>query len=587
MALDEFLFAKAVKALRAVRKPDTEQLKRRIKLEEIRQRLTILARAFTAQPIELYPAEREGGCRNLSWFLPVHFDLFPDKQLNEKFYLFRVLYLSGQFMLNINWPDGQDQTAELSQLKAFEVHQSIIRYLAVDYPYIEDLHNELRGALQQGASKAAPADLSWLYGRWMQASGDDARNNEDQTDTGLNDRKPLDKVKTIIKARAVEEIKLVKIDKNAQEDYVLTHNFEKVETAEEFQGIWRDFDGSDQLNEHHDALDELNMKWVVRTDDPTHSLYQAEFTENTNVAESAENDQLQSSYVYDEWDYRRKEYRKNYCKVFEHRPEQYSSGFRKQVKEENFQTLIAMRKMIANVNNRRRQIRNQTTGDNFDLDAVIDSYADLVAGKTPSEKIYLSDQKVDKDLSILLLLDNSLSTDSYAAGNKVIEVEKQVATLFGEILDEYCIDFAISGFSSQTRNRNNFIILKDFDECWSATSGYIGSLSPTGYTRIGVALRHAGAKLLTRQAKNKWLILLSDGKPNDYDRYEGRYGISDVKHALQELHHNQINVFAFAIEAQARYYLPQMFGQSHFQILTKPKEMISALVKLYAKIKQL
>ena len=50
-------------------------------------------------------------------------------------------------------------------------------------------------------------------------------------------------------------------DKKQQEDYVLLHNFEKVETAEEFNGNWRDFDGSDELEEHQEALEELNMKY--------------------------------------------------------------------------------------------------------------------------------------------------------------------------------------------------------------------------------------------------------------------------------------------------------------------------------------
>ena len=30
----------------------------------------------------------------------------------------------------------------------------------------------------------------------------------------------------------------------------MTHNFEKVETADEFNGAWRDFDGEDELEDH-------------------------------------------------------------------------------------------------------------------------------------------------------------------------------------------------------------------------------------------------------------------------------------------------------------------------------------------------
>ena len=86
-------------------------------------------------------------------------------------------------------------------------------------------------------------------------------------------------------------------------------------------------------------------------------------------------------------------------------------------------------------------------------------------------------------------------------------------------------------------------------------------------------------------AKNKWIIVLSDGKPNDYDKYEGQHGIQDIKQALRELNERKINSFALAIEAQAKYYLPQMFGQNHYQILTSPEALLKSLVKLYEKIK--
>ncbi|HRF40905.1 MAG TPA: hypothetical protein PK198_19075, partial [Saprospiraceae bacterium] len=93
------------------------------------------------------------------------------------------------------------------------------------------------------------------------------------------------------------------------------------------------------------------------------------------------------------------------------------------------------------------------------------------------------------------------------------------------------------------------------------------------------------ARLQQRPTKNKWIVLISDGKPNDYDKYEGKYGIHDVKQALRELNARQIHSYALAIEAQAKYYLPQMFGQNHYQILTTPTELLQSLVKLYDKIR--
>ena len=81
------------------------------------------------------------------------------------------------------------------------------------------------------------------------------------------------------------------------------------------------------------------------------------------------------------------------------------------------------------------------------------------------------------------------------------------------------------------------------------------------------------------------VCLLYTSKPNDYDTYEGQYGIHDVKQSLYELNQAKINSYAIAIEAKARYYLPQMFGQNHYQILSTPDQLIHSLIKLYEKIR--
>lgn len=212
-------------------------------------------------------------------------------------------------------------------------------------------------------------------------------------------------------------------------------------------------------------------------------------------------------------------------------------------------------------------------------------YTDIHSGKTPQENLYINRMKKSKELGILLLIDASLSSDSYADGNRIIDVAKEVSILFGEVLDEFQIDFSIAAFHSQSRNYIQFTLLKDFRSSWQMAKNYIGTIEPAGYTRIGGALRHSISEFKKSDAKNKWLILLSDGKPNDYDTYEGRYGIEDVKQSLYELNSVGINSYAFAIEANAKYYLPQMFGQNHYQILSSPNQLIHSLIKLFEKIK--
>ncbi len=540
--------------------------------------MTILARAISGNPIEIFPAEREGGYKNNNFFLPIYFNELSSKEKNLGLYFFRILFLSVQSELNIN--------LIADEVFSEEKKQQILDLLFQKYPNAEEIYKELKTHFELSATPKKPADYSWIYGKLMQ------NDKEENTETILENFSDLvkksnaEQIITTLQAKAVEEIITVEVDKKQQEDYVLLHSFEKVETAEEFNGNWRDFDGSDDLEKHENAIEDLNMKFTVRVDDTAHSVYQAEFTENTSISESAETDTNGFHLTYNEWDFSKRRYKENYCKVYPKTQLKTDVNYYKNTISKNSSTLINLRKILTNLNNKIQQQKRQSQGEEFDIDAITDLYVDVHSRKTPSDKIYLSNRKKEKDLSILILLDISLSSDSYAAGNRVIDVEKEVSILFGEILNEFNIDFSIDSFYSKTRNFSTYLTVKDFDENWSTAKHKIGAIEPSGYTRIGAALRHAGARLDTRSTKNKWIILISDGKPNDYDKYEGKYGINDVKQALRELNQRNINSYALAIEAQAKYYLPQMFGQNHYQILTTPIELLQSMVKLYEKIKQ-
>lgn len=585
MPLDEYIFGKFANYFKKNKKYSHDVIARTVNLVDIKSKLTILSRAITGKAIEIFPAEKEGGYKNNSFFLPISFSEFPDNQLNFSFYLFRVLYLSVQKNLNLNWSTPDEQSTELSQQKALEASPQVLKILFDEFPLTIELHNSFKEYIDLNTSEKNTPNYFWLYGKWMR------NDNEVQSDKKLKNFSEQIKATvekqptTIIKARAVESIVSVEVDKKQQEDYVMTHNFEKVETADEFSGSWRDFDGEDELEDHEDAIDELNMKFTVRVDDAAHSVYQADFIENTTISESAEVDEKGYHLKYDEWDYSKRLYKEDFCKVYPVSQLKTNATYYKNTIVKNASTLNGLRKMLANVNNRLQQQRRQIQGNEFDIDAVTDLLVDVFSKHTPSEHIYISNRKKEKDLSILLLLDISLSSDGYADGNRVIDVEKEVSILFGEILNEFNIDFSINCFYSKTRNYSSYLTLKGFDEEWNKAKFKIGAIEPQGYTRIGAALRHSGAMLDTRSTKNKWVILISDGKPNDFDKYEGKYGINDVKQALRELQERQINSYALAIEAEAKYYLPQMFGQSNHQILTTPAELLQSMVKLYEKIK--
>ncbi|MCO5231969.1 MAG: VWA domain-containing protein [Chitinophagales bacterium] len=582
LELDEILFSKVVKFLKWRRQNNTEVIERKVVLNDIKPRLTLIARALCASPIEIYPAEKEGGYKDDNFFLPVECFLFSTKEENFQYYVFRVFYLSVQKQLNLNG-QFEDQGVDYYQ-KAIDTAPEVLKILFEDYPQMQDWYDCL--LLQLPKDKKTHAwEVSWLYGKWMKNSSqeqlDSLKNFDDQTKRVQNKVE----AKTTLNARAVEEIESLIIDKKQQEDYVMLHNFEKIESAEEFNGNWRDFDGKDDLEDHQDALEEMNMKYTVRVDDTVHSVYQADFVENTSIAESAEIDDKGFHLKYDEWDFKKNKYLIDFCKIYPKTQIKTNVTYYKNTISQYKTTLNHLRKMLANVNNRQTQVKRQIQGDFFDLDALTDMLVDVQSKVSPDERVYITQRKKDKDISILLLLDLSLSSDGYAAGRRVIDVEKEVSILFGEILNEYNIEFAIDGFCSKTRHHTTYLTMKEFSEDWNLAMMKIGAVEPSGYTRIGAALRHAGARLDRVSARNKWIILLSDGKPNDYDKYEGQHGLHDVKQALRELNNRQINSYALAIESQAKYYLPQMFGPNHYQILPSTESLLQSLTKLYDKIK--
>ncbi len=582
---DEYIFTKFAHYFKRRRKRKEANLAHVVKLSDIKPRLTIFARAVTGSPIEIYDAEREGGYKNNNFFLPSKYAEFSTIEENTSFYLFRILYLSIQKKMNLNWKEVKEYSLIESQKKAEDTASEVLNYLFREFSITEKYYQKFILHYSEKTTKKRLSDFSFIYGKWMldatEKKLEDRLKNISEKVKTTNHEQP----KTLLKAHAVEEIVSVQVDKKQVEDAVLQHQFEKVETAEEFNGNFRNMDGDDELEDHANALEDLNMKYTVRVDDTTHSVYQADFVENTTIAESALNDEKGHFILYDEWDYSKRNYKENYCKVYPKTILKKNEEYYKKAISKNRSTLLGLRKMLTTVNNKYKQQRRQIQGEEFDLDAITDLFVDVHSNITPSEKIYLSKRKKEKDLSILLLLDSSLSTDGYAAGNRVIDVEKQVSILFGEILEEFNIDFSINSFYSKTRNHSSYITMKDFDDNWNEAKFKIGAIEPSGYTRIGPALRHSGELLDKRKTQNKWIILISDGKPNDYDRYEGKYGVNDIKQALRELNERQINSYALAIEAQAKYYLPQMFGQNHYQILTTPVELLQSLVKLYEKIK--
>jgi nitric oxide reductase NorD protein len=82
--------------------------------------------------------------------------------------------------------------------------------------------------------------------------------------------------------------------------------------------------------------------------------------------------------------------------------------------------------------------------------------------------------------------------------------------------------------------------------------------------------------------RRRLVLVVSDGKPTDYDRYEGRYGIADVRQAVREAERRAVRVFALAVDGAARVHLPALFGRGNYALMPRPELLIGALARTVA-----
>ena len=177
----------------------------------------------------------------------------------------------------------------------------------------------------------------------------------------------------------------VVLDQRDIDNDTLIHTFEKIETAEEFSGVTRTPDGADELAHHADALDELDMREVVRTSIPTHSVYKADLrlSDDTGDFESAE-PQSGTAFTYDEWDGRAQRYRPAWCTVYVSQPAAPASADQTAaaILRKHARMVHEVRLLLDKLRHKRLLRNRQTEGTDIDVDAVVDRYATVRGGPT-------------------------------------------------------------------------------------------------------------------------------------------------------------------------------------------------------------
>ncbi len=236
-----------------------------------------------------------------------------------------------------------------------------------------------------------------------------------------------------------------------------------------------------------------------------------------------------------------------------------------------------------------RARHGQESGDAIDLDAWVRFKTERASGaaaQSDSPAVYLRSSRCERSLATLLLADLSLSTDAYVNNSqRVIDIIRDALYVFGEALHAAADPFAMWGFSSVRRSHVRLQHLKSFDEPWSVPQkNRVGAIKPGYYTRMGTGIRHAAQLLQKRPESKRLLMLLTDGKPNDLDVYEGRYGLEDTRHAIHEARQAGLIPFCVTVDAEARDYLPLLFGQNGFALVQRPQHLVRQLTQAWVSL---
>jgi nitric oxide reductase NorD protein len=291
-------------------------------------------------------------------------------------------------------------------------------------------------------------------------------------------------------------------------------------------------------------------------------------------------------WLYPEWDAARGAYRDPGCRVRELEAAAADGGWSQAVLADRTALRTRLRRQLEALRPRREYLRRQADGDDLDLGGWVDDWADRQAGRAPGGRVYTRERARRRDVAVTLLLDVSGSTESWISGRqRVIDVVKESALTLGEALATLRDRFSILAFSSQGAGDVRIRVLKRFDEPPGPISQRrIGALQPDAFTRLGGALRHATASLAREPARARLLLVLSDGKPQDEDGYEGAYGVEDVRQAAAEARLQGVRVFAVTVDREGPAYLPRLFGPHGYTVIWNAEALPDRLPHVYRRL---
>ncbi|MGH1466237.1 MAG: nitric oxide reductase activation protein NorD [Cognatishimia sp.] len=369
------------------------------------------------------------------------------------------------------------------------------------------------------------------------------------------------------------------LDQANRKDSFIVHRFESILSWVESMNINRSVDDDDDENAKKAAEDQDSVT-LSRHDRKAATRLRLHL--DLSPIE-AEHERLAGKFTYPEWNHRSRSYMQDHVRVLE-APVQ-SDANNKFTPDPR--RIAEVRRQFVALRPRRILTPRQIDGQELDLDAVIAARADLQATGRGSDRIYMASRQIERDLSVAVLMDTSRSTEAAIGETCVIDVARDALAALATGIDASGDRLGIWGFSSLKRNRVFLSKCKGFDDPMSAkVTENICALRPGHYTRLGAAIRHSAMRLADESSSRRLLLVLTDGKPNDLDHYEGQHGIEDSHMAVREARRMGLTVHGIVVDEDGQDWFARIFGKGGFTLLPNPNRLTRALPEIYRVLTQ-
>ncbi len=291
---------------------------------------------------------------------------------------------------------------------------------------------------------------------------------------------------------------------------------------------------------------------------------------------------------YPEWDHLIQLERPAWVTVQERRPKSGDLAIIDSITAEHRRLISRMKFLLDAMQPQGVQrIRKLEDGDEIDLNAAISSMTEMRMGQQPDPRIMMRSVRKTRDISVMVLLDLSHSTNDKVAGQEhtVLDLTREACVLLADAIAKVGDSFAIHGFCSDGRHDVNYFRFKDFSQPYddvakAQLAGMTGQLS----TRMGAAIRHSTSALRLQKSAKKLMLMITDGEPADVDVRDPQYLRHDTKKAVEEATRNGISTFCMSLDPRADQYVSRIFGAQNFMVVDKVERLPEKLPMLYASL---